>query len=358
MAYRIVALQLYNVSMTNFDKYIKGSQKVLLITSQPVDPDCISSGIIMKKYLEHLGLDVTFRFPKKLRQEDLDTNSYMPFFNEFTQGDTRDLLASGNFDTLVILDGTNLVQFYDYKDTTLPAPVLDKSKKVIQIDHHLGDPEDLATYQVKNNKASSTIEIILSEIVPHDFLDKDLATLAYIGLMGDTGNFRWNFNPTTLSLAAMLLSKGVDPTEAIEHMFSMKTKDYMDMLRYALDNVVYDDDLHTVFLILPLSKLEKDGIDEVHYRLAKDAFIYSIAKDVSGYHRGIFISEELGTGVIKVSARGSNMNNKISLPELFKTLGGNGGGHFHASGMETTGDLNEFVLKLKQALKTKLYETA
>jgi bifunctional oligoribonuclease and PAP phosphatase NrnA len=329
---------------------------VLLITSQPIDPDCISSGLIMKRYLEHLGLDVTFRFPKEIIKDELARNSYLPLFNEFTNSDTRTLLAEGNYDTLILLDGTNLVQFYDYKNTTLPAPVLDKTKKIIQIDHHLGNPEDLATYQIKNNKASSTIEIILSEIVPVEFLDKDLATLAYIGLMGDTGNFRWNFNPTTLQHAAMLLAKGVDPTEAIERMFSMKKKTYMDMLKYALENVEYDDELHTVFLFLPSSKLQLDGIDNAKYRLIKDAFIYDISKNIEGYALGIFMAEAEQKGTIKISARGSNLFNKVSLPDLWISLGGNGGGHFHASGMEINADFDEFKLKMKQALKTKLID--
>src|SRR3989338_1192317 len=347
---------MYNTHMIKFDEYIKGSKKILLITSQPVDPDCISSGLVMKKYLEHLGLNVTFRFPKELTQEEVDRNSYMPLFNEFIHSDTRTLLTEGDFDTLILLDGINWVQFYDYKNKELPEPVLDKGKKIIQIDHHLGNPEDLATNQIKNNKASSTIEIILSEVVPNDFLNKDLATLAYIGLMGDTGNFRCNFNPTTLRQAAMLLDKGVNPTEAIEHMFFMKKKEYMDMVKYVLENMEYDDELKTVFLFLPQAKLQADGIGENRYRLIKEAFINEISFSIKGYTIGIFMAEETTNGKIKISARGSNLNNKLSLPGFFKALGGNGGGHFHASGMEIDCDFEEFKSKMKHVLLEKFGE--
>jgi nanoRNase/pAp phosphatase (c-di-AMP/oligoRNAs hydrolase) len=339
--------------MPNFLELIKDANKILIITSAPLDPDCISSGILMKKYLEHLGKKITFRFPKEIPQEEIDSHNYLPLFEEFEAGDTRDLLKEDDFDILVLLDGSNLVQFYDYENAEIPEPTLDTAKTIL-VDHHLSDEEKLADYKFKNAKASSTIEIILDKIIPHDFLDKEMATLAYAGLIGDTGNFRWNFNPKTMQLAAMLLEKDVNPSEVIEHMFSIKRKEYFDALQYVLDNINYDDELKTVFLFLPLEKQESEKIDSKRYRLIKKSFIWEVSKTVAGYHRGIFVAENGEKNKVTVSSRGNNLNNKISLPELYRSLGGNGGGHFHASGMEIEMDFDEFVEILKKAIKSAM----
>lgn len=340
--------------MTRFADYIHGSKKILLITSQPLDADCISSGLVMKRYLEHLGVDVTLRFPRELTQEEIAKHSYMPLFSEFTHADTRTLLADSSFDTKILLDGTNLIQFYDYSNRDLPEPALDQNKKIIQIDHHSGEPEKLANLQIKDKNASSTIEIILAEIVPHDFLDKDLATLAYTGLVGDTGNFRWGFSSTTLSLAAMLLAKGVDPTEAIEHMFSMKDKEYVEGLKYVLENIEYDDELNTIFLFLPHNKLKAARIDAKKFRFIESAFLEAIAKNIDGYARGIIVSELAVKNNLKIRGKGSNLHNKISLSDLWKTLGGNGGGHFHSAAMEIEADFDKFTLQMKTEIKKSI----
>jgi len=342
--------------MTKFDQYTQDSRKILVITSQPLDLDCIASGLVIKKYLQHINKDAVLIFPRELSPEEAEQYNFLPYFEEFNAKDSREYLARGDFDTLILLDGTNWVQFYDYKNEELPAPVLDKSKKIIQIDHHLGDPEDLATYQIKNNKASSTVEVILSEITLNNFIDESIATLSYAGLVGDTGNFRWNFRAAAMKTAAMLLEEGARTTELLERTFFSKSRGYLDMLSYAIKNTEYDDELQTQFLFMPLEKQQRDGISEEMLKLLGDAYTSELANTVKGYPRGLYIKEFEEKGKIKISGRGSSMFNKINLPILFFKLGGNGGGHFNAAGTSCTRDLEEVKKELKDALREMLKE--
>lgn len=343
--------------MSAFEEYTNNSNNILVITSQPIDQDCISSGLIMKRYLEYLGKNVRMLFPRELLQEEKDYNAYLPFFEEFTSRDTRPDLEKGDFDTLILLDGTNWEQFYDYKNTSLPMPKLDKCKKIIQIDHHLGNPEDLATFQIKNSKASSTVEVILTEVVPIDFIDTKLATLAYAGLVGDTGNFRWNFNPGTLKIAGLLLERGAEPSATLDKLFFSKTKDYLKMLSYAIDNTEYDDELHAQFLCLSSDKKKSDGITEDEADTAKRAFHNEISRSVQGYSIGFVINQDLNTGIVHIGARGNNLTNEVNLPIMLSMMGGNGGGHFNAAGMDCSGDFEEIVKVLKNTLTLQLKQT-
>lgn len=339
--------------MKEFEKYIKNVKSVLLITSQPLDLDCISSGLIMKLYLESLGFDVTFRFPRKITAEENDKFSYLPFFDEFHNEDTRDLLNKAQVDLLILLDGTNLVQYYDNANTKLPVPVINKFKKSIRIDHHPESPERLAELNILDPSASSTIEVLLDQIIPENFLDKEIATLAYAGFIGDTGNFRWNFNPRALRQAALLLEKGADPTETINRMFSMKRKEYLNMLKFVLENIEFDDDLQTVFLFLPYDKFQSEAKPLGDFRLVKEAFINEVSKNVDGYHRGILLTEHAEKGRIKVHSRG-NSQNDVDLREMFKSLGGNGGGHFQTGGGDFEMDFDEFKEMLREAIRVRL----
>ncbi|MCA9382575.1 DHH family phosphoesterase [Candidatus Dojkabacteria bacterium] len=339
--------------MKEFEKYIKNVKSVLLITSQPLDLDCISSGLIMKSYLESLDLRVTFRFPRKILAEESEKFSYLPFFDEFHNEDTRDLLDKAESDLLILLDGTNLVQYYDNANTNLPVPAVNKFKKSIRIDHHPESPENLAELNILDPNASSTIELLLNQIIPESFLDRSLATLAYAGLIGDTGNFRWNFNSKTLKLAASLLEKGADPSETIDRMFAMKRKEYLSMLKFILENIEYEDDLQTVFLFLPYEKFQSEAKPLGDFRLVKDVFVNEVSKSIDGYHRGILLTEHAEKGKIKVNSRGSNQNN-IDLREMFQSLGGNGGGHFQTGGGDFEMDFDEFKTMLKDAIKTRL----
>jgi len=245
-----------------------------------------------------------------------------------------------------------LIQFYDSSETTDNPPDLSIYERRIHIDHHQ-KIENLGTHTIHNPKAAAVAEIILTEIVPKDFIDKNIATLGYAAIAGDTGNFRWNFSPSTLRLAAMLLEKGADALLFLDKYFFSKTRVYFEMLAFAIENTKYVDDLGTMFLFLPYKQLQAEGIDEVKLKILGKAFDESFSRLVAGYPRGIMLYEEL-PGKIRCSARGANLRNKISLPELLAEIGGNSGGHFHAAGLQIEGNFEEVKKSLIAALKKRV----
>ncbi len=115
---------------------LKHDKSALIIASRPLDLDCLGSGLILKKYLEHLGKDVRLFFPMEMTEEEKDFNKWLPYFDEVEGKDTREILSSKNFDVLFLLDGANLVQFYDSSETTDNPPNLAIYDKRIHIDHH------------------------------------------------------------------------------------------------------------------------------------------------------------------------------------------------------------------------------
>lgn len=207
-----------------------------------------------------------------------------------------------------------------------------------------------------NPQAAATAEIILAKIIPEEFIDKNIATLGYAAIAGDTGNFRWGFTPEILRLSALLLERGANALEIVDKLEFCKSKMYLKMLAFALENIEYNDELATAFLFLPHQKLQEAKIDEGKMSLVKNAYQEDIAKTVTGYPRGI-LAYEKKPGEVHISCRGNNFSNKVNLPAVLAELGGNGGGHLNACGIVVEGKFEEVKQKLFQAIEKHLSGT-
>lgn len=337
--------------MDSFQDYIKTDKTILIIASRPLDFDCLGTGLILKKYLESKDKKVALMQSSNPSSEERDFYSMLPFFDEVKFSDTREALAKKNFDLLILIDGTNFVQYYD-ESSPLPSPNLKVYEKIIHIDHHQGLPENLGTLTLQKQMSSSA-EVILTEIIPEDFIDKDIANLGYAAIVGDTGNFKWSFQPETLALASKLLKKGADFKEIINKYCFSRSKLYMEMIAYGIKNCFYDNNLHTQFLFMPYGKLQKDKIEKHKLAVLKEAFQEDVARTVKDFSRGFMVYEEK-PGKIVISARGNNLTNKINMPLMLKEIGGNGGGHLNACRAEVKGDFEEIKQKLIDLIKKYL----
>lgn len=337
--------------MDCFQDYIKEEKTVLIIASRPVDFDCLGSGLILKKYLESLNKKVTLMQSSILSADEKDYYSFLPYFDEIIFTDTREALSAKNFDVLILIDGTNSVQYYD-ENSPLQKPNLEAYDKIIHIDHHLNNPEHLGAWTLQK-KLSCTAEIILTEIIPEDFIDENIANLGYAAILGDTGNFKWSFQPETMELAAKLLQKGASFLEIVDRFFFSRTRIYMEMIAYGINNCEYNAELQTQFLFMPYLKLQQDSFDLHKLFILKEAFQEDVARTVSGFPRGCMVFEEK-LGKVIISARGNNLTNKINLPKMLQEIGGNGGGHLNACRAEVEGDFEETKKKLIELIKKHL----
>lgn len=334
-----------------FHSYIKDCKTIFITASRPLDLDCVASSLLLKKHLEQLGKKVKAKFPKKFLQSQIEFYNHLPYFSELENGDTAQDLKKQNFDCLILVDGSSWGQFHqEVGKSDIPVP--QSFKKSIQIDHH-NQKSLLGDLAIINSKASSTAEVILMQIIPEDKITPEIATLAYSAIIGDTGNFRWETTPQTLRLGAMLLEKGAKPEETIEKYFFSKSKTHMEMTAYAINNTRYRDDLKSTFLLMPYSKIEKDGISEEELHELGVTFTLNIAYAVRGYPRGFYVEEE-EPGIISISSRGSNVYNKISLPEVLADVTPSSGGHFNAAGAKLKGDFDVTVQSLIKALQSTL----
>jgi len=337
-----------------FKRVIKGSKNVLILIAQPLDLDCIASGILVKKYLDHLKIDAEIYFPRKLTEVDRETYKDFPHFGEIKDtNNIKSVIQAGKYDTGIFLDGTSTIQFFNNSISETEKPDWKHIKKKIKIDHHKKSNDLLEVdFTFCDVEASSTVEILLDKVIPTGFLDVSLATAAYGGIATDTGNFSWNVTPKTLRTAAKALERGADINLYTDMFAFSKSREYLEGMSYAIENTEYYEDINTQILVLSQKEFEEIG-DRAKIKQIKNAFKSSIARKVKGYYRG-FVLVEVNPNQIKISGRGNNYRNKLSIPEIYVKMGASGGGHVQAGGAEIYGNIYEIKQKLIETIRNEL----
>ncbi|SDH72148.1 DHH family phosphoesterase [Winogradskyella thalassocola] len=227
------------------------------------------------------------------------------------------------------------------------AHVLEPSTAIkIMIDHHQ-QPDDYAKYMYSDISMSSTCEMVYNFIEmlgDDDKINATIATCLYVGIMTDTGSFRF---PATTSrthqVIGNLIEKGAENSEIHNNIYDTNSYSRLQLLGRAMQNLKVIPELRTAYITLSQAELDefnfKKGDTEgfVNYALSLKDIIFA----------AIFIESQQDQ-IIKISLRSKG---EFSVNE-FSRAHFHGGGHTNAAGgrsdddMQTT--INKFISILPQ----------
>ena len=209
----------------------------------------------------------------------------------------------------------------------------------IMIDHHQ-QPDDYAKYVFSDVSMSSTCEMVyhfLAKLNTLESIDKDIATCLYVGIMTDTGSFRFrSTTSTTHRIIADLIDKGADNTQIHNNVYDTNSYNRLQLLGCALSNLNVLPEYRAAYITLSQDELQKldykkgDTEGFVNYALSLDNIVLA----------AIFI-EDKNQGIIKISLRSKG---DFSVNELSRQHF-NGGGHTNAAGGKSDTDLPSTVEK-------------
>ncbi|WP_452223152.1 DHH family phosphoesterase [Lacinutrix chionoecetis] len=218
--------------------------------------------------------------------------------------------------------------------------VLSNSKAThIMIDHHQ-QPDNYAKYMFSDVSMSSTCEMVYHFLDKLDALDKinaDIATCLYVGIMTDTGSFRFrSTTSTTHRIIAALIDKGADNTQIHNNVYDTNSYNRLQLLGCALSNLKVLPEYKTAYITLSQDELQKldykkgDTEGFVNYALSLNQTVLA----------AIFI-EDKKQGIIKISLRSKG---DFSVNELSRAHF-EGGGHTNAAGGKSETSLQQTVEK-------------
>ncbi|WP_412062695.1 DHH family phosphoesterase [Rubrivirga sp. IMCC45206] len=301
------------------DALVAADRVVITCHLRP-DGDAIGTEVAIARALQSLGKTVTIlnadRVPRNL--DWLADEQPTGLMQVYESGDFAQAEAVSQADVLLVCDANAEHRLGDVGGVFRKA-----GKPVLLLDHH-PDPEtwfDLACVRTDASAAAEIAYDLIAGIDP-DLIDRAVATALYVGIMTDTGSFRYGATtPRTHAIVADILERGDLKSEPIHvALFDGRSREGLALLSLALTTIRthYGGRLATLFVTQDMIRQSGAFFDEteglINYGLSLDGVLAAV------------IALELPSGV-KLSFR-----SKGDCP-INKWAGQfGGGGHPNASG--------------------------
>ena len=220
--------------------------------------------------------------------------------------------------------------------------IVEQSKQVIMIDHHI-DPEPIGEIMLSDTNASSTAELIYRLFDQAGWKDRmtiEMAECIYTGLITDTGSFRHATNPEVYRIAGELKALGIDDYTIQDRVFDNLTEKQVRLLGHCLANrMEILPELNTGIIALT----KQDYLNFAIQRGDTEGIVNYLLK-IPGIRVAAFITEQ--PKLVKLSLRSKG---DISVQRMASEHF-NGGGHFNASGGHMFRPLDFVLKKFKEIL--------
>lgn len=216
--------------------------------------------------------------------------------------------------------------------------------KKIMIDHHL-NPDEFPTLMVSETTASSTSQLIVELIEQSghiNLLDEKIGTPLYLGILTDTGTFRFNsVSPRTHEILAKLLAGGVQHHLVHEKLGDNNTENRLRLQGFAMSMKLEILDEFKVAII----GITKEELAKYGYEKGDTDMLPNLCLSIKGMKAAIVFTER--DGIMKISFRSKGKENPVN---ILASENFNGGGHANAAGGMSELSVNETLDKLKRLI--------
>lgn len=291
------------------------SKNIVIVTHRNPDGDAIGSSLALKLFAESQGKTATVILsdpvPDNLTflsgSDSLEQYNKEKHFESF-------LLC----DTVFILDLNSTKRLGPLEDAIMSA-----SARKIMIDHHEA-PEHFADLYLSVPSVISTAVPVyeLLEKTGKD-ISKSIAEALYVGIITDSGNFRFPGTDARVhQIAGKLLNAGANPEYLYDEVYNKNRIEAVHILGEALRNITLHLDGKLSMMLITSDMLNKCG--------AKNADVDNFAEktlSIAGTVAGVLLSDMDSKEEVRISMRSKG---DFSVREVAANIGG--GGHFHAAG--------------------------
>ncbi len=310
---------------------LANNSNIVIVGHKNPDGDAIGSCLGLANFLKQLEHQVTVVMP----------NDFPEFLKWIPETQTIINYEQHRDRVKNCLSEANLVFTLDFnalnRTGDLAQELMATKADFILIDHHQ-EPDDYALVTYSDVGMSSTSEMVYQFIEfmgGLNLLNKEIATQLYVGIMTDTGSFR--FPATTAAthrVIAHLIEAGAPNSIIHQNVYDTNSPDRLKLLGVALNNMVMLPEYKTAYITMSQEELNNNNFKKgdtegfVNYALSMKGVIFAI----------IFI-ENKKEKIIKISLRskGSFSVNDFSRKYF------NGGGHTNAAGGKSLKTLSKTV---------------
>lgn len=314
---------------------IQSAQKIVITSHKGPDGDSVGCSLGLYHFLKKVDKDVTVCHPDRAP----DFLQWVPgydsvlFFDEMTE--------------LVIahLKDADLIFLLDYNSPErvgleMQHVLINSSATKIMIDHH-PNPADFCDIMFSDPAFCSTSQMIYEVIdrsVNKFLLDATIGTPLYLGIMTDTGSFRFpSVTPRTHEVLAELMKNGVVHSDIHEKIYDSNTLERLQLRGYAIaEKFERINDYPVAIISLSIAELTR-----FNYKKGDTEGLVNAALSVEGIKAAAFFLERENEIKISFRSKGDYFVNELAMNEF------SGGGHKYAAGGVSTDTLENTLSKFR-----------
>ena len=316
----------------DIQELLSSPQKIVIIPHRNPDGDAIGSSLAMYHYLSEKH-DVTIVAP----------NDYPSFLKWMPSSDSVRYFDKQNKQSKKALTEASIIFLLDFNALHRIGEDMQKTVEAceaefIMIDHHQEPDTSISKYIYSDTSICSTCQMVyhfLEMMGAVDKIDKKIATNLYVGIMTDTGSFRFSSTTsTTHRIFADLIDKGADNAQIHNNVYDVNSYSRLQLLGRALSNLKIEKEFKTAYITLSQSEL-----DEFNFQKGDTEGVVNYALSLEGVIFAAIFIEDVEQKIIKISFRskGSFSVNKFARNHY------SGGGHDNAAGGRSELSMEETI---------------
>lgn len=249
----------------------------------------------------------------------------------------REIAQAG---VVIVVDISDLGRLGD-----LANAVHERKAPVACIDHHISPGTLPAGPRLVAPAATATAELVFDFATALQWpLSTEAARALYVGILTDTGGFRFsNTTPRALRVAAALLEHGVEPESIYESVYASAPEGRVRLLAEVLQTLVVEPERGLAWVTVPAGALERHSVT------ADDLDgVVEHARSIAGVRLALLF-RQIANGRIKVSFRSMGSVDSAALAQTF-----GGGGHHKAAGASLAGSIAQVQDQVLDAARNYL----
>jgi phosphoesterase RecJ-like protein len=299
---------------------IEDADSIVITSHKGPDGDSIGCSLGLFHFIEKLGKRVSICHPDAA-----------PYFLTWLNGSSQIVDFEHNSSLVAnLISNADLIFCLDYNSadrvgTEMKNLILDATAKKVMIDHH-PYPEDFCDLVISDMDCCSTSQLIfelIDQSVNVNMLDENIATPLYLGIMTDTGSFRFpSVTSRTHEVIAELIRRGVNHSMVHEKVYDSNTLDRLQLRGYAVAEKFQKLGDYPVAMI----SLTTEELERFHYKKGDTEGLVNVALSVEGVKVAAFFMERDGEVKISFRSKGSFFVNELAKHHF------SGGGHKYAAG--------------------------
>lgn len=297
--------------------------RFIVLAHKSPDGDAVGSAAGFYKFLLNLSCNAHVVLP------DLPSDTLLPFM-----ANTDCLYFSEQPDVVkTLFKESSVLICLDFNAPSragdMHALIEEFSGVKVMIDHH-PEPEAFADLMISDVTNSSTCQLIYECIAQMDLthaIDQHVARALYLGIMTDTGSFRFpSVNAKTHHILAELMSTGIAHWQIHQDVYDNNRIDQLQLRGYAISEKLVLLNKEKNPIPAGYISLTKEELSRFNYKTGDTEGLVNVILSLEGIKVGVLIQEK--SDGIKMSFRSKD---GFFVNELAKQHF-NGGGHKYAAG--------------------------